>query len=69
MYKLCSILLARNDVRKINSVASGFSPFKIHFSDYPKSLISRINEMYAFSIKYHYSDILFKNNINFVSNH
>ena len=28
--------------------ACGFSPIKIHFSDYPKSLISRINEAYVF---------------------
>ena len=31
-------------VRKISSVASGFSPIKIHFSDYLKSLINRIDE-------------------------
>ena len=29
-------------------------------SDYPKSLISRTNEVYVFSIKYRYSDILLK---------
>ena len=27
---------------------------EIDLSDYPKSLISRINEVYAFSIKYRY---------------
>ena len=43
---------------KISSVAScGFSSIKIDYSDYPKSLISRINEVYVFSIKYRYSDI------------
>ena len=39
-----SILLA--GTRKIISVACGFSPIKIHFSDSPKSLISRINIVY-----------------------
>ena len=39
---------------KSSSVACGFSPIKIDFSDYPKSFISRINEVY-FSIKYRYS--------------
>ena len=41
-------------------VACGFSSIKIDFSDYSKSLISRINEVYVvvfFSIKYCYSDI------------
>ena len=42
-----TILLARTGVRKISSVACGFSPIKIHFSDNPKSLISRINEVYV----------------------
>ena len=31
-----SILLAGTDVRKISLVARGFSPIKIHFSDYPE---------------------------------
>ena len=53
-------LLARTGVRKISSVACGFSSIKIDYSDYPKSLISRINEVYVFSIKYRYSDILLK---------
>ena len=57
-----SILLARTGIGKINSVACGFSPIKIHFSDYPKSKISRINEVYVFSIKYHYSNISLNNN-------
>ena len=43
-----SILLAGTGIRKISSVACGFSPVKIRFSDYPKSLISRINEVYVF---------------------
>ena len=47
-----SILLARTGVWKISSVACGFSPHKIDYSDYPKSLISRINEVNVFSIKY-----------------
>ena len=37
-----SILLAGTGVRKISSVTCGFSLIKIHFSDYPKNLISRI---------------------------
>ena len=40
-----SILLAGTGVRKISFVACGFSPIKIHLSDYPKSLISEINEV------------------------
>ena len=44
---------------KISSVARGFSPIKIDYSDYPK-FISRINEGDEFSIKYRYSDILLK---------
>ena len=43
-----AVLLAGTGERKISSVACGFSPIKIHFSDYPKSLISRINEVYVF---------------------
>ena len=39
---------AGTGVRKINSVACGFSSIKIHFSDYPKSLISRIKEVNVF---------------------
>ena len=46
---------------KISSVACGFSSIQIEYSDYLKSLISRINEV-CLSIKYHYSDILLKNN-------
>ena len=40
--------------------ACGFSSIKINYSDYPKSLISKINEVYVFSLKYHYRDILLK---------
>ena len=43
-----SILLARTGVRQISSVACGFSPVKILFSDDLKSLISRINEVNVF---------------------
>ena len=32
---------------KISSVACGFSSFKIDYSDYSKSLTSRINEVYV----------------------
>ena len=41
----------------ISFVACGLSPIKIHFSDYTKSLISRIIECYVFfnkiSLKLH----------------
>ena len=39
-------------VRRImrSSAACGFSPIKFHFSDYTKSLISRINKLMHFSI-------------------
>ena len=53
-----SILLA--GVWKISSVACGFSSINIDYSDYPKILISRINKVVFFSIKYHFSDILLK---------
>ena len=43
-----------------SSVACGFSSIEIDYSDSMKSLISRINEVYVFSIKYRYSDILLK---------
>ena len=52
--------VSRTGAWKICSVACGFSSIKIDYSDYPKSLISRINEVYVFSIKYRYSDILLK---------
>ena len=38
----------------------GSALFKIDYSDYPKNLISRINEVYVFSIRYRFNDILFK---------
>ena len=41
-----SILLDGPGVRKVSSLACGFSLIKIHFSDYPKSLISRINDVF-----------------------
>ena len=40
MYQKSSILLATIGVWKINSVACGFSPSKIDYSDYLKSLSS-----------------------------
>ena len=42
-----SFLLAGKGVRKISSLACDFSPRKIRLSNYPKSLISRINEVYV----------------------
>ena len=50
-----SILFAGNGPLKIRSVACGFNPVKRDYYDYPKSFISRINEVYFFSIKYCYS--------------
>ena len=45
----------------------GSALLKSIFSDYPKSLISRINEVYVFSIKYRCSAISFeKKDINFI---
>ena len=44
-------------IRKISSIACGFSSFKIHYS------VNKINEVYVFySIKYHNSIILLKTN-------
>ena len=41
--------VSRNSaVRKMSSVACGFSSIKSHFSDYPKSLIIRRDEVYLF---------------------
>ena len=59
-------LLARTGVWKFSSVhvACGFSSIKIGYSDYPKSLISRINEVMFFSIKYRY--FIEKKHINFI---
>ena len=48
IYQNSSILFAGNGAVKISSVACGFSPVKIDYSDYPKSFISRINEVYSF---------------------
>ena len=45
---------------ELASVACWFSSINNDYSDYPKSLISRINEVYVFSIKYRYSNILLK---------
>ena len=47
-------------VWKISSVACGLSSIKIDYSDCPESLISRINEVNIFTIKYPYSAILLK---------
>ena len=43
------ILLTGTGVWKISSVACGFRSIKIDYSDYSKSLISRINEVYVLS--------------------
>ena len=39
---------ARTGVRKISTVACGFSPIKIHYSDYQKCFINRINYVYVY---------------------
>ena len=43
-----SILLAGTGEWKISSVARGFRSIKIDYSDYPKGLITIINEVYVF---------------------
>ena len=45
---MSSILLAGTGVWKSSSVACWFNSIKLDYSDYPKSLISRINEVYVF---------------------
>ena len=45
---------------KLSSVACGFSPVKIDYSDYPKSFISRINEVYFFFHKISIASSFFK---------
>ena len=45
---------------KYRSVACELSSIKLDYSDYPKSIICRINDIYGFSIKYRHSDILLK---------
>ena len=51
-------------VRKISTVASGFSPIKIHYFDYLKRFINRIHEVYVFfnKISLYNSDNLLKKN-------
>ena len=43
MYEKASFV-SRNDIRKISSVACVFSPITIHYFDYLKRFINRINE-------------------------
>ena len=47
-------LLAGTGVGKNSNVASGFSSVKIDYSYYPKSFISRINEVYVYPIAIFY---------------
>ena len=54
MYEKAAFLLAGTGVRIISFVACGFSSNKIFYS------VNRINEVYVFTIKYRYSDILLK---------
>ena len=63
-----SILLGATVVSKISSVACGFSPIEIFFSEYPKSLISRINEVYEFFNKILLYRYFIGKNINFTYN-
>ena len=60
MYEKSPLLLAGTGVRKISSLACWFSPIKINFSDYPKSLISKKMQLMYVSIKYRYSNISLK---------
>ena len=56
-----SFSLAETGVWKISSAAYGFRSIRIDYSDYPKSLNSRISSLCVFfSIKYRYRDILLK---------
>ena len=52
MYEKAAFLFAGTGVRKISSVAYGFSSIKIHYS------VNTINEVYVYSIKYCYSNII-----------
>ena len=45
MYDKAAFCLCRTDVSKISFVACEFSPFKIHYSDKPKSFNNKINEV------------------------
>ena len=42
-------------VKKNSNEAPGSSHSKIHYSDYPKRFINRINKVHVSSIKYRYS--------------
>ena len=48
LYMKSCILLAGTGVRKNITLACGFSLIKIHYSDYPKRFINRINEVDVF---------------------
>ena len=53
-------------------IACGYIPIKIHFSEYSKSLISRIMKFMHFSIKYRYSDsdiVLKKHKLHLLQSH
>ena len=66
MYQKAPFCASWNWRMKNSSVARGFSSIKIDHYDYPKSLISRINKVYIFSIKYRFCDTLLKKSINFI---
>ena len=55
-------------MRKISSVACRFSSIKIFFSDYPKSLISRMNIVYVFLNKVSLLKYFIEKNIKFIYN-
>ena len=48
MYKKAFFFLAGTGGRKTSTVACGINPINNNFSDYPKSLISRISKNYVF---------------------
>ena len=61
---ISSVLFAGTGIRKISYEACGFSSIKFLFSDYPKGLISRINEVHVFLKRY----FTLKKNIKFIYN-
>ena len=60
MYQKAPFCLPELAYGKYRSAACDFSSIKLDYSDSLKSSISRIKDVYAFSIKYRYSDILLK---------
>ena len=51
MYQKAPFCLPELAYGKYRSVACGFSSIKLDYSDYPKSFISRLNDVYGFPIE------------------